>query len=369
MPRVLVVDDAVVVRKLVSDTLSTDPDIEVVGVAQNGKIALAKIEQLNPDAITLDIEMPVMDGLETLRELRKTHPKLPVIMFSTLTQRGARATLDALALGASDYVAKPSNVGSVSAGMQRIREELVPKIKALVGVTDPPAPVASGHTAAAKTEPPTPPSAVKPQRIDVVAIGVSTGGPNALAEIFPQFPADFPVPIVLVQHMPPVFTAMLAERLDEKSALQVAEATQGGVVEPGRAWIAAGDYHMIVQRQGAKVVVANHQEPPECGCRPAVDPLFRSVRDVYGAHSLGVILTGMGQDGTRGSQALREAGAQIIAQDEESSVVWGMPGSVTKAGLVEKVLPLGQIVSEIVRRVRRGRESNRQAKPPVQTPA
>jgi len=359
--RVLVVDDSVVVRKLVSDALASDPGIDVVGSAANGRIALAKVTQVTPDILTMDIEMPEMNGLEALKELRKTHPKLPVIMFSTLTERGASATLDALALGASDYVTKPSNVGSVAAAQQRIRDELIPKIKALCGRqvgAAPPTVVASGA-------PILPPSAMRPRlsvapsvdrRVDVVAIGVSTGGPNALAAILPMLPADFPVPIVIVQHMPPVFTKLLADRIRAESRLNVQEGVAAGVVERGRVWIAPGNFHMIVRRERGGVRLALNQEPPENSCRPAVDPLFRSIAEVYGSNALGVILTGMGQDGLRGCGDLADRGAQIVVQDQASSVVWGMPGFVAQAGLAERVLPLAEIADHIVRRSRAGRQ-------------
>jgi two-component system chemotaxis response regulator CheB len=329
--RVLVVDDSVVIRKLVTDALGNDPDIEVIGTAANGKIAITKLPQLNPDLMTLDIEMPEMDGLQTLAAVRKTHPQLPIIMFSTLTQRGALATLDALALGASDYVTKPANVGSVTIGIQRVREELVPKIKALcsrrTGVG--PAQILpctlnaesdSRQQAAVKTlhsanrNLQSLGSAAR-SRIDVVAIGVSTGGPNALAALFPQWQASFPVPIVLVQHMPPTFTRLLAERLATKSALAINEGKAGAFLAPGQAWIAPGDFHMIVERDAAKIRLKMNQDPPENSCRPAVNVLFRSVAQVFGPNALGVVLTGMGQDGLRGCEAIKAAGGQVFVQD------------------------------------------------------
>jgi two-component system chemotaxis response regulator CheB len=326
---------------------------------------LHKLSQLNPDLITLDVEMPEMDGLETLAALRKTYPRLPVIMFSTLTQRGATATLDALALGASDYVTKPANVGSVAAGMQRIRDDLIPKIKTfcrgILGVEQPVALARSPQLAAS-----TPQSAFRTprlatphlvqQRIDLVAIGVSTGGPNALAEIFPGWAATFPVPIVVVQHMPPMFTKLLAERLAARSTMRITEGVPGDLLEPGHAWIAPGDFHMEVERHAAAAVrLQMHQGPPENSCRPAVDVLFRSVAAVYGPHALAVVLTGMGQDGLRGCEAIKEAGGQVFVQDEPSSVVWGMPGIVARSGLADQVLPLNRLAAEILQRVQVGR--------------
>lgn len=357
--RVLLADDAVVVRRMVSDVLCKDPQLDVVGTAPNGKLALAKIPQVNPDVLVMDVEMPEMDGLQTLAALRKTYPTLPVIMFSTLTQRGAAATLDALALGANDYVAKPANVGSVAEAQKRIRDELIPKIKLFCeksvnrGVIPPVvrAKTAVEDAGSAKL----PLRGNLPRRVDLVAIGVSTGGPNALAAVLPTFPADFPVPLVIVQHMPPVFTKLLAERLSSQSALKVTEAAEGTRLEPGRGYIAPGDYHMIVRvtRDGFKLGL--NQDPPENSCRPAVDVLFRSVAETFRGGVLAVVLTGMGQDGLRGCESITEAGGQVFVQDEASSVVWGMPGYVARAGLAEKILPINQIGPEIVRRVRANR--------------
>ena len=369
--RVLIVDDSVVIRKLVTDALSADPDIEVIGTAANGRIALTRIPQLNPDLVTLDIEMPEMDGLQTLAALRKTHAKLPVIMFSTLTQRGASATLDALALGASDYVTKPANVGSVTAGMKRIQDDLIPKVKTFCAhllqragsVTFKSGSGSPGASPHAGQPLPSRPASLVPRRfpthvggkIEVVAIGVSTGGPNALADLFPQWPASFPVPIVLVQHMPPMFTKLLAERLSAKSAVRVNEGKAGELLGPGQAWIAPGDFHMTVARDADGVRLGMNQGPPENSCRPAVDVLFRSVARVFGPRVLGVILTGMGQDGLLGCEAIKAAGGQVFIQDEASSVVWGMPGMVAREGLADKILSLQQIGGEILRRAEEGR--------------
>jgi two-component system chemotaxis response regulator CheB len=347
--RILVVDDAVVFRRLVSEELSSDPALEAVGTAANGRIALAKVPQVNPDLVILDVEMPEMDGLQTLAELRKTYPRLPVIMFSALTERGAEATLEALALGATDYFTKPSNVGGLDASLEVIRTQLIPEIKAICAKTSgghaPPAGPALSRKAPARP-------AFRPGPIEVLAIGSSTGGPNALAEIVPRFPATFPVPIVIVQHMPPMFTRLLAERLTAQSSLRVQEGFSGAVLQPGQAWIAPGDHHMIVVRDGTQVRLLVHQDPPENSCRPAVDVLLRSVARTYGPNSLTAILTGMGSDGLRGCEALREAGGQVLAQDEATSVVWGMPGYVARAGLADRVLPLSLIADEILRRVR-----------------
>lgn len=341
--RVLIIDDAVVIRRLLTDCLSGDPDIEVVGTASDGKIGLAKISQLNPDLVTLDIEMPVMDGLETVAAIRKTYKKLPVIMFSTLTERGASSTLDALSRGANDYVTKPANVGSVAIGMQRIREELIPKIKGLCRK----APEITSCLIPRKS------TAIISgvNRPEVVTIGVSTGGPNALAAMMPGLQKNFPVPVVFVQHMPTLFTRLLAERLSVVSSLRVREGVEGALLKPGDAWIAPGGFHMEVIRTPAGVILKLHEEPPENSCRPAVDVLFRSVAKVFGAKSLAVVMTGMGQDGMRGCENIREAGGQVLIQDEATSVVWGMPGAVANAGLANKILPLSDIAAEINLRV------------------
>lgn len=350
--RVLIVDDAVVIRRLVGDVLAADPDIEVVGTAANGRIALQKITQCNPDVVTMDVEMPDMNGIDTVREVRRTWPKLPVIMFSTLTERGGTATLDALAAGASDYCTKPANVGSVTAGLETVRRDLIPKIKALAGRVALPPPRPAPVVARPPVAPVVPFPAVRSgdASIEVLAIGVSTGGPNALASMMPALPKSLPVPVVIVQHMPPMFTRLLAERLNAQCAVEVMEGQAGMPLMPGRVYIAPGDYHMTVERQGARLVLGLNQEPPENSCRPAVDVLFRSVVQHFGARTLGVILTGMGQDGLRGCELVREAGGQVLAQDEASSVVWGMPGFVARAGLADRVLPLDMIAPEITRR-------------------
>jgi two-component system chemotaxis response regulator CheB len=345
---------------MLSDILASDPDLEIAGTAATGKIALAKIPQINPDLVTLDVEMPEMDGLQTLAAIRKSYPLLPVIMFSTLTDRGAASTLDALALGATDYVTKPANVGSVSIAQQRIREQLIPKIKMFCGRSAgiPVTPVLSKSAQGIFV----PQEGAKswggrkqpPSRIDIVAIGVSTGGPNALAVVLPNITPNFPVPIVIVQHMPPTFTRFLATRLASQTSLKIAEGVNGGKLEPGNIWIAPGDFHMVVSRNPLGDRVRLNQELPENSCRPAVDVLFRSVAECYGPHALAVVLTGMGQDGLRGCKAIAEVGGQILAQDEASSVVWGMPGFVARAGLADRVLPLNQLGPEIIRRVYSG---------------
>jgi two-component system chemotaxis response regulator CheB len=347
--RVLVVDDSVVIRKLLSDALSADSALEVVGAASDGRIALAKIPLLKPDLITLDIEMPVMNGLETLAAIRKLYPKLPVIMFSTLTEHGAAATLDALSLGASDYATKPSNTGSLAVAAEAVHNELIPKIKALCGIAT------LGIAPLVRPRPALKVPLRFNPRIEIVAIGTSTGGPNALAEVLPRIPKDFPVPIVVVQHMPPIFTRLLAERLSSRSAIPVEEGRVGMVLSPGHAWIAPGNFHMKVIRAGVGRRLDLNQAAAENFCRPAVDVLFRSVALAYGANVLGVVMTGMGSDGALGAQSIRDAGGDIIIQDEASSVVWGMPGLVHASGLADAVYPLEQLATEITRRVLQSR--------------
>lgn len=354
--RVLVVDDSVVIRHLVAQALEEDAEIAVVGTAANGAIALERIPQCNPDLLTLDVEMPVMDGLETLRRLRRDYPHLRVIMFSTLTERGAGVTLEALTLGASDYVTKVSNQGSLDRSMARLREELVPKIKQFFLLPGRPAlarPEPAQLQAASRLWPPRPVVQSAMARPRVVAIGVSTGGPAALSAILPQLPAEFPLPILIVQHMPPLFTRFLAERLCSSCRLSVKEAGQGDPVSAGNILIAPGDFHMKVTGNGSAAHVYLDQSPPQNSCRPAVDALFSSIGHAYGGAVIAVLLTGMGQDGLRGVEILKAQGASILAQDEASSVVWGMPGAVVNAGLADCVLPLDKIVPEILRRVSR----------------
>jgi two-component system chemotaxis response regulator CheB len=347
--RVLIVDDSVVIRRLVTHALEQDTAIEVVGAASNGSIAMQRIPQFNPDVLTLDIEMPEMDGLETLRRIRREYPKLRVIMFSTLTERGAAITLEALTLGADDYVAKVSNEGSLDRSLTRLREELIPKIKQFFHMP--------GQSRTAPVVERSPLARQNPQnpktRPEVVAIGVSTGGPAALGAILPELPAGFPLPILVVQHMPPLFTRLLAERLNSSCHLPVEEASQDAPVKSGTILIARGDFHLKVAPNGGKVRVCLDQSPPQNSCRPAVDALFTSIGQVYGGAVIAVILTGMGQDGLRGTEILKARGASVLAQDEASSVVWGMPGAVVNAGLADLVLPLNRVVPEILRMVGR----------------
>jgi two-component system chemotaxis response regulator CheB len=286
--------------------------------------------------------------------LRKRYPPLPVIIFSTLSRQGAAATLEALSSGANDYVTKPANVGSVTEAMERLQIELIPKIKAHCRHLLPsPATLPPIFAPAASPPPTARPLYTTP--IDVVCIGTSTGGPNALADVFRDLPADLPVPVVIVQHMPPMFTALLAERLNAQGKLRCHEGADGQVIERGHAYLAPGGHHMVVARTGGLPRLHLHDGPMENSCRPAVDVLFRSVAAMFGGAVLAVVMTGMGQDGTRGCAVIREAGGRVIVQDEPSSVVWGMPGQVAQSGLAERILPLSQIGPEICRLVRTSR--------------
>lgn len=350
--RVLVVDDSVVIRRLLVNVLDSDPDIEVVGTAPDGRIALAKIGQLKPDLVTLDIEMPTMDGLQTLPELKASWPKLPVIMFSTLSTRGAESTFKALELGASDYVAKPANVGSVSQALQVVRDELVPKVKALCNwrrtehesaETLPASSIRDFAGRDKKRGASAGPESPTNHRKEVLVIGSSTGGPQALAAVLARLPSNFPLPIAIAQHMPPVFTKSLAARLNQNCDLEVMEADDGELMKAGSVYIAPGDFHLQVKRKGAAIATCLSQGARENSCRPAVDVLFRSAAEVYGTGCLALVLTGMGQDGLLGCTQVVQAGGLVIAQDQQTSVIWGMPRAVSEANLATELCPLNNI--------------------------
>ena len=329
--RVLIVDDSAIMRKLIADILKKDPQIEIVGQADNGKRAIELARLLKPDVITLDIEMPVMDGLTALKYLKKEIPSAKVIMFSSLTQEGAKATLEALSLGAFDFVPKPSTKSFLES-VKKIEEELLPKIK--------------GATEQLKRKPLSiskPIARIRAGLYRVLGIGVSTGGPQTLSEIFKNLPSNFQVPILIVQHMPPLFTKQLADRLDKISPLTVKEAEDGEPVKEGVAYIAPGDYHMIVRKENNTKVIRLHQGPPKNNCRPSVDVLFESLAEVYNGTCLALILTGMGRDGADGARLIKQKGGAVIAQDAESSIVFGMPRAVIESGLADEILPLSEI--------------------------
>jgi two-component system chemotaxis response regulator CheB len=347
--RVMVVDDSVVIRRVVTHALEQDPAIEVVGSASNGVLGLQRIPQLNPDVLTLDIEMPGMDGLEMLQRIRQEFPSLRVIMFSSLTERGAAITLEALTLGADDYITKSFGVGSREVSLSRLQDEMIPKVRQFFQFPNHHETATNGQILTGRSAASVANIGSSIERPRVVVIGISTGGPSALGSILPTLPATFPLPILIVQHMPPLFTRLLAERLNSSCALNVQEAANGSLVEPGKVLLAPGDFHMKVASDHGKVSVLLDQSSQQNFCRPAVDVLFRSVGEVYGGSVLGVVLTGMGQDGLRGAEVLKARGARILVQDEATSVIWGMPGAVVKAGLADNVLPLDKVVPEILR--------------------
>ncbi len=336
--RVLVVDDSAFMRRVIADAIASQPDMEVAGVAHNGLDALLKVEQLQPDVVTLDVEMPDMDGLTALRHLMARYPR-PVVMLSSQTQDGAITTLRALSIGAVDFVAKPS--GAISLDFSRVREELLQKIRgaALARVR---AQVASKCR---------PPEATRVQRPTypggferLVVIGCSTGGPRALAALVPELPAEAPTAYLIVQHMPAGFTRSLAERLDASSPIAVREAAAGDRLEGGKALVAPGDYHLRLRPSGA---VELDQAARVHGVRPSVDVALESVSERFGSKTVAVILTGMGQDGAAGAAAVRQAGGYVLAEDESSCVVWGMPRAVVERGLAHRVAPLDGMAEAI----------------------
>lgn len=354
---ILIVDDSAVMRSLLRSVIMSDSSLEVAGTAVDGESALTAVSLERPDLILLDVEMPVMDGLLTLRKLKERGHKMPVIMCSSLTQRGAKVTIEALAAGASDYVAKPSGQRNRQEAARALAQELIPKIHALTTEARPrtvfpvwPRAVQPAAPAAANILiPTTAPS--------VVTIGVSTGGPAALDVLLPAIPADFPLPILIVQHMPEVFTRLYAERLSRRCQLRVCEASESEPVLAGTIYIARGNWHMetlAFGRGGVHATIHLNQDAPENHCRPAVDVLFRSAAAVYGSGILAVMLTGMGSDGLAGCRLIRNQGGTVLAQDQATSVVWGMPGAVVQAGLAHRVLPLGAIAPEMIKIARRG---------------
>lgn len=355
--RVLVVDDSVVMRQLITRMLGTDPGIEVIGFARNGLEAVTKVQQYRPDLVTLDVEMPELDGVGALKLIKERMPQTRVIMCSSLTSKGAAVTIDALMLGADDYVNKQRSGEMTVNAFDTLREDLLNKIHQLFRT----APAEQVWRQRSLSTLPSPTILTRPgatvlagklQPPGILAIGVSTGGPSALAELLPAFPADFPLPIVIVQHMPPAFTTSLAERLTRLCRFPVIEAKDGMRVTPGQALLAPGDFHMRLIKRGMGVEVTLDQGERVCFCRPSVDVLFRSVAEVFNGAVIATILTGMGQDGLEGVRGLKHLGATIIAQDKATSVVWGMPGAVASANLANQVLPLNQIYTSIARQIR-----------------
>lgn len=367
--RVLVVDDTVVYRKAVSELLKQIPGVEVAGVAANGRIALDKINQVQPDLLTLDIEMPELDGLGVLKALQDAGRKLGVIMLSAFTTKGATTTVNALRLGAFDFVVKP-NTSSPQESQAILRQELTTKIEAfrrsIGGASRRPSP---GRAAPGIHRGPEAPPSARPQAPmqrsqrtpkpssrprSLVAIGISTGGPQALIRMLPKLPGDLPAPVLIVQHMPPMFTRSLANDLDGRCSLKVTEAEQGDAVTPGRVLIAPGGKQMKLEKQGGALRVVITDDPPEKSCKPSVDYLFRSVANVCEAGSVvGVIMTGMGNDGALGCRLLNRKDALVIAQDEASCVVYGMPREITEDGTAHVIAPLDEIASKITQAVGR----------------
>lgn len=352
---VLVVDDSAVVRHLVCDAIAGADDLRVVGTARDGAACLEQLALGLPDVVVLDIEMPVLDGLATLEAIRARWPHLPVVMFSTLTQRGASATLDALARGATDYVAKPSQLSGPEAAREAVAAALVPVLRTCAAIRRRPA-GPSAHPA--RPVPPVGPNSrpvalTRPVRRDALVVASSTGGPQALTEIVPRLPADLSVPVLVVQHMPALFTRLLAERLDARAALRVVEAEPGQPVEAGTVYVAPGGLHLAVRREPTGVSCLLEDGPAENSCKPSADVLFRSAAAVWGAGAVGLVLTGMGHDGLAGARCLHEAGGTVLVQDEATSVVWGMPGAVAREGLATAALPLGELPSALAHALRR----------------
>ncbi|MEQ8278781.1 MAG: chemotaxis-specific protein-glutamate methyltransferase CheB [Deltaproteobacteria bacterium] len=339
--RVLIVDDSVVIRRVLVHSIDAHDDMEVVGTASNGRIALERIGIDRPDIIVLDVQMPEMDGLETLRQLRLRGSSIPVVMFSSLTRPEMQTTFDALELGASDFVAKPIAKSPTNI----IAHDLIPRLRALTTrASRRPTPVLPKEITRARPKTAGPAS--------LVVVGASTGGPDALQRLFSALPSDFTAPILVVVHMPAEFTPIFAERLRDTTALAAKEADDGELLRAGCVYIAPGNRHLEIGRRGSGFCAILDDGPPENSCRPAVDVLFRSAAQIAGAESLGVVLTGMGRDGLAGARALRRAGAAVLVQDEASSVVWGMPGFVARQGLATSVRPVLEIATELSRRTR-----------------
>ncbi|MDY0350581.1 MAG: chemotaxis response regulator protein-glutamate methylesterase [Desulfobulbaceae bacterium] len=350
--RILIVDDSRIFRTAVQEALAGEKDFEIVGSVWNGIKAMECIRSTPPHVVTLDIQMPEMDGLETLEAIQKINADLPpdrrigVIMLSSHTRRGADITVKALEMGAFDFIPKPESA-SLRANLDLLGRQLAVKIRNYAAVSLP----ASRLRRPVTTGPATPVRTGRDtafREIEAVMIGVSTGGPKALAEILPPLCAGIDVPVFIVQHMPPTFTQSLAKSLNAKCRYEITEGADGDIAARRRVYIAPGGRHMVLERKEGKARIVINDLPPEKGCRPSIDLLFRSGAEVFGRSVIGVILTGMGSDGTEGARELKREGALIIAQDEETSVVWGMPGSAKAAGAVDDILPLHDIPGTIV---------------------
>jgi two-component system chemotaxis response regulator CheB len=339
-------------RKVIGDILSAEPAIEIVGKARNGDEAITRLKELSPDVITLDMEMPGKNGVEVLREIMKVKP-VPVVMVSSLTKEGANVTMQALGAGAVDFVTKPS--GTISLDMEKVGDELRQKIIAASRASMKNAFGEGGVRVKSRASltPPLVPPREAPRRPEMVVVASSTGGPNALQEVIPGLSRDFPVPILIVQHMPPGFTTSFAIRLNERSKINVTEACDGMPVRRGTAIIAPGGYHLVVERGSTDFLCRLIETPPVRSVRPAADVLFASVSDVVGGNVIVVVLTGMGKDGLDGTRLLRAKGAYVIAESRETCVIYGMPGAVHEAGLVDELLPIYSIAGALERVVKR----------------
>jgi len=351
--RVLIVDDSAVIRGALGRIVDAEPDMMVATTAPNGRVALDALKHMPIDVVLLDIEMPELDGLSALPKILSQYPATRVIMASSLTQSGAEVTMQALALGAADYIAKPA-AKSGSATLASLAIEIASKVRAIGrAARGNPAPrVIRPMVRSAATGRPTPTAALLAVTGDgaiprVLAVASSTGGPNALAEMLAGLPADYPLPILITQHMPPIFTTLLAQRLMRDANRECIEASDGELLRPGCTYVARGDYHMTVQTLEGQPFLRLTQSAPENYCRPAADPMLRSVASIYGASTLAVVLTGMGEDGRRGCEEVHRRGGRVIVQDEATSVVWGMPGAVANAGLANWVLPLHDIAAQV----------------------
>ena len=343
--QVLIVDDSAVVRRLISNVLLKQSDMEVKGSVANGLLGVEFVRNTPPDLVLLDVEMPVMDGIEALKAIRKFNSQIPIIIFSSLTQKGAATTIDALTSGASDYLPKPANMGDLDEAMKAIEALLVPKIRNLhtrkTGLAAPRKVASSVEPEKVKQS-----TLLNQEKVGAVCIGVSTGGPAALMQLFGEWKSPLSVPVFIVQHMPPKFTEFLAARLSEIGCMVVEEPYDGQIAKAGMVYLAPGGMHMVLAKEGSDVVIHLSDGPLENSCRPAVDVLFRSAAQVYGPRLLAVILTGMGLDGLKGAYEIERQRGKIIAQDEASSVVWGMPGAIVKAQLAQAIFPLASVMWE-----------------------